>query len=131
MPTLSRWLVRTALIALLAGLGLGLAASASGRPALLMPTVIHLLVVGWLTQMIFGVGLWLFPKSSVERPRGHLWLGWICYGSLNAGLLLRVVAEPPAAAGHALPGLLPASAILQLVAALAFVANAWPRLRAR
>lgn len=131
MPTVSRWFVRTGLIALLAGLGLALAATLSGRPGVLMPTVIHLLVVGWLTQMIFGVGYWLFPKASTERPRGHAWLGWASYVALNAGLVLRVIAEPPAALGHPAPGLLTASAILQFLAALAFAANAWPRLRER
>lgn len=32
--------------------------------AALSVTYVHLFVVGWLTPLIFGVALWLFPKMS-------------------------------------------------------------------
>jgi len=131
MPTLSRWFVRTALAALLLGFGLGAATAGSGAGGLLAPTVIHLLVVGWLTQMVFGVAFWLFPKFAADRPRGFEWLGWVCYGTLNAGLLLRVVAEPIATPGSARAVALAASAMLQLAAAVSFAINTWPRLKGR
>ncbi|MBL8987682.1 MAG: hypothetical protein JNJ80_15525 [Gemmatimonadetes bacterium] len=131
MPTISRWFVRSALASLLLGLGLGAASGWWGGAGLLAPTVLHLLVVGWLTQMVFGVAFWLFPKYSTDQPRGPEWLAWICWGSLNVGVLVRVVAEPLAAAGRPVPAALIVSALLQLVAAIAFAVNTWPRTRAR
>ena len=94
-------------------------------------TYIHLLVVGWLTQLIFGVAYWMFPRYSAERPRGSERLGWATFALLNLGLLLRVIAEP----WHALAGqgaaLLVGSALLQLLAGWIFVVNTWPRIRER
>ena len=101
MPALSRWFIRTALLALTAGLGIGLVTAVRGGAGLLAPTVLHLLVVGWL-----------------------------CYLTLNAGLVLRVLAEP-ATAGSARTMALAGSAALQLAAAAAFVANTWARVRTR
>ena len=94
-------------------------------------TYVHLLVVGWLTQLIFGVAYWMFPRYSAERPRGSERLGWATFALLNLGLLLRVIAEP----WHALAGrgvaLLVSSALLQLLAGWTFVVNTWPRIRER
>ena len=60
----------------------------------LNPIFFHLLVVGWVTQMIFGVIYWMFPIITRKNPRGSLWMGWATYICLNTGLLLRVVGEP-------------------------------------
>ena len=91
------------------------------------------MMVGWVTQLIFGVGFWMFPKYSAERPRGSERLGWAGYWLLNSGLLLRVAAEPwQSVAPGPLPGvLLAVSAGLQWLAGLAFVVNTWPRLTER
>src|SRR5436305_10063669 len=103
MPPLARWFVRTALVYLVAALLAGVALTL--RPVLnlpspisaLQPVYFHLLMVGWVTQLIFGVVFWMFPKQSSDRPRGSEALGWASYGLLNAGLLLRAVGEPLAA----------------------------------
>ncbi len=130
MPRLTRWFVRAALLALLSGLGFAAWDAATGRAPLLDPTVLHLLVVGWLTQMVFGVAFWLFPRHSPERPRGRVWLGWLTFGALNLGLLARLIAEPaPTLAGRG--ALLLASGLLQTAAAAGFVLNTWPRIRER
>ena len=60
----------------------------------LLPVYYHLLMVGWATQLIGGVALWMFPVHSRERPRGDERLGWVAYGALNGGLLIRAIAEP-------------------------------------
>ena len=139
MPPLSRWFVRTALAyfvaALLVGVGLTL------RPLLDLPTAVaalqpvyfHLLTVGWISQLIFGVVFWMFPKYSAERPRGNERLGWATYWLLNAGLLLRAVGEPLVAVqpGGGTGWLLAAAAVLQLMAGWAFVANTWARVKER
>jgi hypothetical protein len=73
----------------------------------------------------------MFPRYSAERPRGSEALGWVTVGSLNAGLLLRVVAEPWRAISGRGSGVLVVAGVLQAVAALAFAANTWPRVRER
>jgi hypothetical protein len=137
VPTLTRWYLRAAIIHLGGALVLGVLVQSPGlvtaHPvlAVLSPTLLHLLVVGWITQVIFGVAYWMFPRYSAQRPRGSERLGWITFASLNAGLVLRVVGEPLHALREATAGLLVASALLQLVAGWTFVLNTWPRIRER
>jgi len=138
MPPLTRWFVKTSFVclglALIAGL-LGAVQSTFGFNGFagIFPVYIHLFVLGWITQLIFGVVFWMFPKFSTERPRGSEALGWWTYALLNAGLLLRVVAEPAHAmeAGVWFGWGLVFSAVLQFLAGLLFVLNSWPRVRER
>jgi len=136
MPTLTRWLVKAALVWLVAALVLGVAMQlpAAAQVPLLgaaWPTYLHLLTVGWLTQLIVGVALWLFPRHSAARPRGSEGLGWVSFVFLNLGLLLRVLGEPGRALGYDTHLPLSVSAVAQLVAVGAFVLNVWPRVRER
>ena len=130
MPLLTRTFIKTALVyltlALLLGILLTLHVSNS-----FFPVYIHLLVFGWLTQLIFGVIYWMFPKYTNQFPHGHESLGWITYGSLNIGLLLRAIAEPlQASQPNNLSGaLLVVSAILQWLAGVVFIANTWQRVK--
>src|SRR5689334_15917106 len=100
MYTQARYFIRTALIFLVAAfLAGGLVLINQGlaidpRIGLLLPVFYHLLMVGWATQLICGVALWMFPPYSREQPRGDERLGWFTYAALNSGLLLRVVFEP-------------------------------------
>ncbi len=130
MPTLTRWFLRLGLLYLLAGLavGVGMALRADWIP--LRPVYLHLLLVGWITQLIFGVAHWMFPRASREQPRGRETLGWTILVLLNTGLLLRVLVEPfvPEAGGG---WLLALSGTLQLAAALLFAIHIWPRTAAR
>jgi cbb3-type cytochrome oxidase subunit 1 len=139
MPRLTRIFIKTSLVylvlALAVGMLLALAPVQSMPPltAQLRPVYFHLFMVGWVTQLIFGVGYWMFPKYSSDRPRGNEAAAWAVYWLLNAGLVLRVVAEPLYGLhGAALWGwALALSALLQWLAGLTFVANTWPRLRSR
>ena len=136
MPTLTRWFIRSGLVCLLAALVLAVlmqSPAAASWPWLrvVWPTYLHLLVVGWLTQLIFGVAYWLFPRYSAESPRGSERLGWASLVLLDVGLALRVVGEPWAALGGAATPLLLGSAAAQLLGGWAFVANTWPRVRER
>lgn len=139
MPLLTRLFVKSSLLYLLLALAAALLDAARpalpGLPALaaLTPVFFHLFLVGWVTQLIFGVVYWMFPKQSMERPRGSERLAWGTYGLLNAGLLLRVVGEPWMAAqpGTAAGWLLALSAFLQWLAGLFFVLNTWERVKER
>ncbi len=138
MPTLTRWFIKTSLIqfvlALVLGVWLALGPSVSGPAyAWLFPIYVHILVLGWLTQLIFGVGFWMFPKFSMERPHASPSLGWATYVLLNAGLLLRAVGEPMNALqpNSTWGWLLVLSAVLQWCAGMAFVLNSWGRIKVK
>ena len=136
MPPLTRWFVKAALLYFLAALCLGILFQAEPWRALPVlrvawPTYVHILVVGWLTQLIFGVAYWLFPRYSAASPRGSEQLGWASFALLNAGLVLRIIGEPMVALGRSAGGLLIASAVAQFLAGVAFVANTWPRVKER
>jgi len=99
MPPLTRYFVKTSLVylvlALLNGVllvikdVLDLPASIAG----MFPVYIHLLVIGWLSQLIFGVAYWMFPVFNREKPHGNEYMAWGVYILLNAGWVLRAVAE--------------------------------------
>ena len=138
MPPLTRWFVRFALVWLLLALAAGIllasgvAARVPGTDVVLpYPTYLHLVTVGWLTNLIFGVAFWLFPRYTADRPRGSDALGWISFTGLNLGLLLRLIGEPAQLAGAGGRALLLLSAGLQLLGGWAFVLNTWPRVKAK
>ena len=91
----------------------------------------HLLTVGFLLLLIFGVEFWMFPRVRGARSRAGL--GWLAFGLINAGLVARVVAEPVADAGRGPapgPAVLAGAAVLPTVGALAFAVTLLPRIRA-
>lgn len=140
MPKLSRWFVKTALgylaLALLLGVALVWPTETAGWrvwQGLFWPVWIHLLTVGWLTQLIFGVAFWLFPRHSRMRPYGPQQLAWTAYPLLNAGILLRLFAEP-AIAWTASPlwrGLAGLSAAFQWIAGTLMAVYLWTRVKQR
>jgi hypothetical protein len=130
IPLLTRIFIKTSLVYFALALAFGIL-MALRVPYAIFPVYIHLFVFGWLTQLIFGVVYWMFPKYSAQFPRGHDPLMWIAYGALNVGLILRAVAEPmQASQTNTLSGaLLVISAVLQWLAGLAFIANTWNRVK--
>ena len=139
MPPLSRWYIKLALIYFVAALVVG-ALQALQDPlglspvfALTGPAYVHMLVVGWVTQMIFGVAYWMFPKYSPEMPRGNNFVAVATLVLLNLGLLLRVIVEPVRSwRPDALPGsLLVVAAIAQALAGFGFALHTWPRVKVK
>src|SRR5690606_18821512 len=100
MPTLSRWFIKIGMLYFVVGLTMGavlLAQPVMGwSPSLqvLRPVYLHFLFIGWVTQVIMGVGYWMFPKYTKEQPRGREWLGWAVLILLNVGMILRTIGEP-------------------------------------
>lgn len=128
MPRLSVWMVRSALLALLAGAALGallLAVPGLAGLARWRPLHAELLLVGWTVQLAFGVAYWILPRFRQGAERGRDELAWAAFLMLNLGWILTGVgrsvagAESWALAGRAAEGL----------AALAFAAHAWPRVK--
>jgi hypothetical protein len=139
MNSLTRLYIKTALIFFLAALLVRLAQTFNSlwdlSPFLsaLGPVYFHLFLVGWVTQLIFGVVYWMFPKHSLEKPRGSERLAWTTYLLLNLGLLLRAVSEPLHALNPSLPSgwMLALSALLQLAAGVVFLGNTWGRVKVK
>lgn len=121
-------MVRTALLALAAGATLGalmLAAPGVLGLARWRPLHAELLLVGWTVQLAFGVAYWILPRFREGAERGRDSLAWAAFTLVNLGWLLTGVgrsmagAETWALAGRAAEGL----------AAVAFAAHAWPRVK--
>lgn len=133
MPLLSRVLIKVSLIFLVIGVTAGIISASSSHvaaAALRIPAY-HALTVGWLTQLVFGVAYWLFPRFSRERPYGTDGYLPAAFVLLNVGLLLRVVAEPmafvqPAAAWRMA---IVASAVIQTIATVGFARYFWTRVK--
>lgn len=135
MPVLTRWFIKTSLVyltlALLTGLALALQGFGWFNLPGLFPVYIHLFTMGWLTLLIFGIAYWMFPKFTIQRPRGSEALGWATYLLANLGLILRALAEP---INTAVPGgvwgwVLAVSALAQWLSGLIFVLNTWGRVK--
>lgn len=83
MPALTRWMIKTSLIYFVLALLVSLLQALrpilqiTWIPAGLRPVYIHLFMVGWITMLIFGVVYWMFPKFTLEKPRGNEALGWL------------------------------------------------------
>jgi len=139
MPTLTRYFIKSGLIffglAILTALLLALQEAFALFPASvkLMPVFWHFLVFGWVTQIIMGVSVWMFPRKTRKASRGDETLAWVAFILLNIGLVLRAVAEPWA--GNPmdtwLNGTLAASAVLQWAAGMSYIIVIWPRVRGR
>jgi hypothetical protein len=135
MPALIRWYVKSALVFFVAALLVGVLRALEAQFPFLPPDLeevyYHLLLVGWITQMIVGVAFWMFPKFTLAKPRGSESLAWITYGLLNLGLVLRVISEPlnKVQPGAVWSSLLILSALMLWLAGCTFVANIWRRVK--
>jgi hypothetical protein len=139
VPTLSRWFIKIGMVYFVAGLAIGsillmqpLVGWSAGLQ-LLRPVYLHFLFIGWVTQLIMGVGYWMFPKHSKEKPRGSEWLGWSVLILLNAGMVLRTIGEPAvvlAPQGGWGWTVAMASTCL-LLAGWGFILNTWGRIKER
>ena len=139
MPLLTRWFIRSAffylVIALILRLTQSIASLGQGSTVInaLGPVYFHLFMVGWATLLIFGIVYWMFPKYSNQHPRRSESLGWATYWLLNAGLILRMIAEPlnSLQPGNFWGWLLVISALAQWLGGMAFVVNSWTRVKTR
>jgi hypothetical protein len=136
MLLLHRTFIRLALACLLLGVMMGTliewrqAFGLRPWPYAAVTIHIHLLMVGFLLNMVMGVAHWMFPRlpgaTAVGAARDPL--AWTNLVSLNLGLALRVVSEPWMGRAWA-NALQAASAALQLAGVVFFLLAIWRRVR--
>lgn len=139
MPPLTRWFVKTSFASLT--LAFVVRAAMALLPywdmragvAALAPVFTHLFMWGWVTQLIFGIVYWMFPKYTKDSPHGHEGLWVATFWFFNVGLLVRIIGEPlhilrPEALWAWLTLL---AAVLQWLAGISFVVNTWARVKGR
>lgn len=99
MPTVSVFLIRTAFIYLLTGIGIGTAlliekgVSFAPQIWLLLPVHIELLLSGWLLQFVMGVAYWMFPKFLTIKARGNTNIAIAMFVLYNFGMIVLISAH--------------------------------------
>lgn len=129
MPRLSVWLIRTALVHLLAGFTIGALLLANKGVPLhpmvwrLLPIHIELLLLGWTLQLAMGVAFWILPRFQNARPRAGL--AWAAYLLLNLGIGVVAASVFLVTA----PALTFWGRLLEVGAVVTFALHAWPRVK--
>ena len=136
MTPLVRLYVKTSFVFLLLGLVLGGYITAEinllGRavPWPLITAHVHLLLVGFLLTLVFGIATWMFPRPARDDARYRPRVAWLVYWLLTASTAVRLLGELAAAvAGTRGSPLAALGGLGQLAAVIVFVVNMWTRVR--
>lgn len=136
MNPLVRRYLKTAIVFLLVGLGLGfwmLLGREFGIPTAprLRSAHTHALLVGFVLMMISGVALWMFPRARSDDARYRPILTEIAWWGIAGGTAGRVLLEswPGAPSGAAFSGAVVAAAAVQVLGLALFFIAIWPRIR--
>lgn len=128
MPKFSIWATRLALVYFLLGFTFGalllVNKAAPIHPAIwgLLPLHIEFLLMGWIVQLVFAVGYWIFPRFKFEPKRGRPGLAWAALFLLNAGIAVVSAAAFSGGSAWLLMG-----RVLEIGAVLVFAAQLWLR----
>lgn len=137
MTPLIRRYIKTSFVFLFLGLALGAYATVEvnlrgrGVPWPLVSAHVHLLLVGFVLMLIFGVATWMFPRPGKDDGRYRPWLAEVVYWLLTLSTAARTLGELGSAAAGVRGGssLAAAGGLGQVAAAILFVANMWTRVR--
>lgn len=134
MPLISRTFIKAGMVFFALSMIASLAIEMGSQiiPGLI-PLFWHMLMVGWITQIIFGVSIWMFPgRNREEGFKAQLW-GWLTFAFLNTGLVFRIIAEPMSVgnAAAAWRVMLVFSAVLQVMAVGFYIIEMWPRIMSK
>jgi hypothetical protein len=130
MPRLSVWMIRAALLHLAVGFAIGaLLLAHRGAPVhpavpLLRPAHAELLLLGWTVQLAMGVAFWILPRFRTGPERGDERPALLAFLLLNAGVVAAAVGGIGTLSALSLGGRCGVA-----LAAVAFAAHAWPRVR--
>ena len=96
-----------------------------GTAALLRFPHSHLMLIGWVTMMIYGVGYHILPRFAGRLIKSP-WLGEIQFWAANIGLIGMTVFQPVysnSPANTAMPVLLGIAGGLQVLSSVIFLYN--------
>ena len=131
MPRLSVWVIRTALVYLVIGFGLGAVMLAyTVMPitpvfiARLRPLHVELLTLGWTMNLALGVAYWILPRRASDGERGGETVVALASVMLNVGVLSVGLGQGSGAPVAPLLGRLAEAA-----AAGTFALHAWSRVK--
>ncbi len=138
MHSLVRRYIKTAIVFLAIGLGLGFFALVRRELFGRWPTPYeisahtHAILVGFMMMMIQGVALWLFPRPDKDDTRYDPRLARLAWWGMTAGTALRLTGELGHAAGEGrlLPAMVISGGALQLTGIALFFHTMWSRIRA-
>lgn len=136
MPTTSRWFIKAGVIYFVLGITLVFLDEIPlmSSKLSLLPIYWHMLVMGWITQLIIGVSVWMFPRKHRDKKRRESILVWATFWTLNIGLILRFLSEPfiPLFKDSKVIQIsIIVSALLQWIAVILYTIEIWPRLQNR
>ena len=136
MPKVTRWFIKAGILYFITGVFLAVIAEipAFGAGPLLLPVYWHMLVMGWITQTIMGVSIWMFPRKHRDKQEREKLLCWLAFGLLNTGLILRFLFEPFLSitmGNYAINLLIVVSSVFQVLAIVAYILEILPRLQPR
>lgn len=136
MPKITRWFIKAGILYFILGVLLAIVAElpAINTGAFLLPVYWHMLVIGWITQVIMGVSIWMFPRKHRNKKKRETVLSWLAFWLLNSGLVLRFLSEPFIPLDQnsfAVTSLVLISSVLQVLGIVFYVAEIWPRLQSR
>lgn len=136
MPRITRLFIKSGMIYFLAGILLALIAELPdvSTGALLLPVYWHMIVIGWITQVIMGVSIWMFPRKKRGKRKEETFAANAAFWCLNIGLVLRFLAEPflPFYFNESwIVLVIVLSSFLQIAAIGFYTAVIWPRVRPR
>lgn len=129
MPKISRYFIKSGMLFLFFGVVIYTLSEFSELliNVPLLAVYWHMIAIGWITQIIMGVSIWMFPKGKNSISKNGSTLSWISYISLNLGLVFRFSSEPFLNVDREIvqiPFLL--SIILQVLGILCFILEIWP-----
>src|SRR5690625_2890489 len=136
MPRITRLFIKSGMIYFLAGILLALIAELPdvSTGALLLPAYWHMIVIGWITQVIMGVSIWMFPRKKRGKRKEETFAANAAFWCLNIGLVLRSF-EVTYLAFYSTSSCIPLVSVLSsalLAASIGFCSAVfWPRVRPR
>ncbi|WP_138430965.1 NnrS family protein [Fodinibius saliphilus] len=134
MPFISRIFIKSGMVYFVLSLfaGLFLEIEQFSFPAL-MPLFWHMLMLGWITQIIIGVSIWMYPGRNKEEGFWNQKWNWFTFIFLNIGMALRVAAEPMMTEQHAefWNILIVISAVLHVLGGITYLIEIWPRIMSK
>lgn len=97
MPSQSIWMIRSALLYLIASVSIGtiilIHKVIDLHPFIwaLLPAHYEMAIWGWIVQLAMGTAYWMFPKKLEDPRRGPNWAGWTVFILYNIGLVFLVM----------------------------------------